>query len=158
MTTMRVGIGVDAHAFDAARPLVLGGVRFEGEVGLAGHSDADVVCHAIADALLGAGALGDLGDHFPEESRWRDASSLDILSETARLVAAAGWSVGNIDVTVIAEAPALGTHRDQMVANISTALHVDTDVISIKATTSDGLGFTGRREGIGAIAVAMVRK
>lgn len=158
MTTTRVGIGVDAHAFDAARPLVLGGVRFEGEVGLAGHSDADVVCHAIADALLGAGALGDLGDHFPEESRWRDASSLDILSETARLVAAAGWSVGNIDVTVIAEAPALGTHRDQMVANISTALHVDTDVISIKATTSDGLGFTGRREGIGAIAVAMVRK
>jgi 2-C-methyl-D-erythritol 2,4-cyclodiphosphate synthase len=158
VTTARVGIGVDAHAFDAARPLVLGGVRFEGEVGLAGYSDADVVCHAIADALLGAGALGDLGAHFPEESRWRDASSLDILSETARLVAAAGWSVGNIDVTVIAEAPALGPHRDQMVANISTALRVDAAVISIKATTSDGLGFTGRREGIGAIAVAMVRK
>ncbi|MGH2729551.1 MAG: 2-C-methyl-D-erythritol 2,4-cyclodiphosphate synthase [Actinomycetota bacterium] len=154
----RVGIGVDAHAFEAGRPLVLGGVHFEGAMGLSGHSDADVICHAIADALLGAAGLGDLGDHFPNDDRWSEASSLDILRDAVGLVRVEGWSVGNIDVTVVAEAPPLAPVRDQMVANVADALGVDHDAVSIKATTSDGLGFTGRREGIGAIAVALVHK
>lgn len=154
----RVGIGFDAHAFDAGRPLVLGGVVFEGAPGLRGHSDADVVCHAIADALLGAAGLGDLGDHFPEDDRWSGASSLDILRETVGLVRVLGWSVGNVDVTVVAEEPKLGPLREQMIATVADALGVDADLVSIKATTSDGMGFTGRREGIGAIAVALVHK
>jgi 2-C-methyl-D-erythritol 2,4-cyclodiphosphate synthase len=135
---------------------VLGGVHFEGAMGLSGHSDADVVCHAIADALLGACGLGDLGDHFRDDDRWRDASSLDILRETVGLVRDGGWSVGNIDVTVVAETPPVAPVRDQMVDNVAEALGVDHDAVSIKATTSDGLGFTGRREGIAAVAVALV--
>jgi 2-C-methyl-D-erythritol 2,4-cyclodiphosphate synthase len=154
----RVGIGLDVHNFDDARPLVLGGVTVSGFPGLAGHSDGDVVSHALADALLGAANLGDLGQHFPGDDRWKDASSLKILSETARLLSQAGWSVVNADVTVVAERPKLAPHKAAMADNLATALGVDPSVVSIKATTTDGLGFAGRGEGIAALAVALVER
>ena len=153
-----MGLGVDAHAFDASRPLVLGGERIEGSPGLAGHSDADVVSHAVADALLGAAGLGDLGERFPADDRWRDASSLDILSETARLARAAGWEINNVDATVVAQAPRLAPHRAAMARNVAGALGVDADCVSVKATTTDGLGFTGRGEGVCALAVVSIRR
>ena len=154
---MRAGIGFDAHAFDDDRELVLGGVRL-GRPGLAGHSDADVVSHSVADALLGAAALGDLGAHFPPDGRWRDASSLDLLAEVAGLLGRDGYSVGNVDVTVCAERPRLSEHRDEMVTRIAQALGVETSRVSVKATTTDGLGFVGRGEGIAAFAVALVER
>jgi 2-C-methyl-D-erythritol 2,4-cyclodiphosphate synthase len=154
----RVGLGVDAHAFDASRPLVLGGIEISGSPGLAGHSDADVLSHAIADALLGAAGLSDLGTMFPHDERWRDSSSLDILAATARALSEAGWSVANIDATLLAEAPKIAAYRAQMIAAVSSALGVDEDVVWIKATTTDGLGFVGRTEGMAALAVALVRR
>jgi 2-C-methyl-D-erythritol 2,4-cyclodiphosphate synthase len=155
---MRVGLGVDAHAFDASRPLVLGGIEISSSPGLAGHSDADVLSHAIADALLGAAGLSDLGTMFPHDERWRDSSSLDILAATARALSEAGWSVANIDATLLAEAPKVAAYRAQMIAAVSSALGVDEDVVWIKATTTDGLGFVGRTEGMAALAVALVRR
>jgi 2-C-methyl-D-erythritol 2,4-cyclodiphosphate synthase len=155
---IRVGLGVDAHAFDPARPLVLGGVTIPDHPGLAGHSDADVVSHAVADALLGACALGDLGTHFPDDDRWRDASSLGILGEVGRMARSAGWSVGNVDVTIIAEAPALAPHRSAMSASLAAALAIGEDSVSIKATTTDGLGVAGRGEGMAALAVVLVER
>jgi 2-C-methyl-D-erythritol 2,4-cyclodiphosphate synthase len=152
----RVGIGFDAHAFTDDRRLVLGGVVIEEARGLAGHSDADVVCHAIADALLGAAALSDLGTMFPDEERWRDASSLDILAEVARAVTEQGWRIANIDATVIAQEPRLGPHRKAMVATVAGALGAPEATVSIKGTTTDGLGFAGRGEGIAAIATALL--
>ncbi|HVL64130.1 MAG TPA: 2-C-methyl-D-erythritol 2,4-cyclodiphosphate synthase [Actinomycetota bacterium] len=154
--TIRVGHGIDVHRFDATRPLVLGGLDIPGAPGLTGHSDADVVSHAIADALLGAAGLGDLGTHFPSDERWRDASSIDILREVTRLLAAAGASIVNVDVTVVAEAPRLAPYRDEMRKRVAGALACDPGLISIKATTTDGIGFTGRREGMAALAVALV--
>ena len=154
---MRVGIGFDAHRFDHGRELVLGGVRL-GRPGLAGHSDADVVSHSVADALLGAAGLGDLGTHFPGDDRWRDASSLDLLTEVAALLARGGYSVGNVDVTVTAERPRLSDHRDEMAGQIATALGIEKERVSVKATTTDGLGFIGRGEGIAALAVALVER
>lgn len=153
---MRVGQGFDAHAFDDSRPLIVGGVKIEGHAGLAGHSDADVLSHAIADALLGASNLGDLGGRFPGTERWKDASSLDILAETSRLVRQAGFEIANVDATVIAEAPKLSAYRSDMVKNIARALGVDEGAVSVKATTTDGLGATGRGEGMAAIAVALL--
>jgi 2-C-methyl-D-erythritol 2,4-cyclodiphosphate synthase len=153
---IRVGSGYDAHRFEAGRPLVLGGVTIEGHAGLAGHSDADVLSHAIADALLGATGSGDLGSRFPAGDRWKDASSLDILVETAHVVHEAGYEIGNIDATVIAESPRLAPYRDEMVANIARSLGVGTDVVSVKSTTTDGMGAIGRGEGIAATAVALV--
>ncbi|HEX2049249.1 MAG TPA: 2-C-methyl-D-erythritol 2,4-cyclodiphosphate synthase [Actinomycetota bacterium] len=138
--------------------MVLGGVRIDGSPGLAGHSDADVVSHAIADALLGAAGLGDLGDRFPADDRWRDASSLDILSETARLVRDAGWEVGNVDATVVAQTPRLAPHRAAMAAAVAGALGVASTLVSVKATTTDGLGFAGRAEGICALAAVLLRR
>jgi 2-C-methyl-D-erythritol 2,4-cyclodiphosphate synthase len=152
----RTGIGFDAHAFGPGRPLVLGGVTIPGHDGLAGHSDADVLSHAIADALLGAAALGDLGSRFPDDDRWKDASSLAILEETARLVAAGGYRIVHVDASVVAQAPRLAPHRDAMRANVAAALALMEDAVSIKATTTDGLGFTGRGEGIAALAVATI--
>jgi 2-C-methyl-D-erythritol 2,4-cyclodiphosphate synthase len=154
----RVGLGVDAHAFDASRPLVLGGIEISSSPGLAGHSDADVLSHAIADALLGAAGLSDLGTMFPHDERWRDSSSLDILAATARALSEAGWSVANIDATLVAEAPKIAAYRAQMIAAVSSALGVDEAMVWIKATTTDGLGFVGRTEGIAALAVALVRR
>ena len=153
---MRVGLGFDAHAFTTDRPLVLGGVTVPGSPGLAGHSDADVVSHALADALLGAAGLGDLGERFPTTARWRDASSLEILARTAAMLSEAGQDVVNVDVTVIAQSPRLGPHREEMAASVARALGVETSVVSVKATTTDALGFTGRGEGIAALAVALV--
>jgi 2-C-methyl-D-erythritol 2,4-cyclodiphosphate synthase len=154
---IRVGLGIDAHAFDPVRRLVLGGVMIEGHPGLAGHSDADVLSHAVADALLGAARLGDLGEVFPDDDRWRGASSLDILAETARLLKESGWSVACVDATVVAETPRVGPHRAQMASRVAAALDTAPDAVSVKGTTADGLGFTGRAEGIAAMAVVMIQ-
>jgi 2-C-methyl-D-erythritol 2,4-cyclodiphosphate synthase len=153
-----IGLGVDAHGLDPSRTLVLGGVSIPGSPGLAGHSDADVLCHAIADAVLGAARLADLGTMFPDDERWRDASSLDILTATGTAVRDAGWSISSVDATVLAEAPKLAAYRPQMIAAIASALDVERDTVWIKATTTDGLGFVGRGEGIAALAVALVER
>ena len=153
---MRVGFGFDAHSFDEGRPLLLGGIEIPGSPGLAGHSDADVLSHAVADALLGAAGLGDLGDRFPHEERWKDASSLEILSEVSALLRDRGTAVVNVDATVVAEQPRLGPHREQMIEKIAHALGIERGFVSVKATTTDEMGFTGRREGMAAFAVALV--
>jgi 2-C-methyl-D-erythritol 2,4-cyclodiphosphate synthase len=155
---IRVGLGVDAHAFEPRRALILGGVAVPDAPGLAGHSDADVLSHAIADALLGAAGLGDLGSSFPATERWRDASSLEILSETARLLSDQGWGIGNLDATIIAEAPRLAPLITEMKAKVSRALSIDDVLVSVKVTSTDGLGFVGRGEGLAAIAVALIEK
>jgi 2-C-methyl-D-erythritol 2,4-cyclodiphosphate synthase len=155
---VRVGFGFDAHSFDERRPLLLGGIEIPGSPGLAGHSDADVLSHAVADALLGATGLGDLGDRFPHEERWKDASSLAILSEVAALLSDHGVAVVNVDATVIAEQPRLGPHREQMVERIAQTLGIERGLVSVKATTTDEMGFTGRREGIAAFAVVLVEE
>ena len=155
---MRVGFGFDAHAVEDGRPLVIGGVRIPEGPGLAGHSDADVLSHAVADALLGAARLGDLGERFPGDARWKDASSLEILSVTGVLLRDKGWRIENVDSTVVAEAPKLSPYRDQMVMSIANALEVGPEAISVKATSTDGLGFTGRGEGVAAYAVALISK
>jgi 2-C-methyl-D-erythritol 2,4-cyclodiphosphate synthase len=154
----RVGLGFDAHAFDAGRPLILGGVEIPDAPGLSGHSDADVVSHAIADALLGAAGLGDLGGSFPADDRWKDASSLEILRDTVQQLTGAGWTIQNVDVTVVAERPRIWPHRTEMVQRIAEALGADPASVSIKATTTDGMGFIGRAEGIAALAVASVER
>ena len=151
----RVGFGYDVHAIEAGRPLVLGGVRFESPWGLMGHSDADVLAHAIGDALLGAAALGDLGTHFPPgDPRWKGASSLGLLSTIARLVRAKGFEIANVDATLLAEAPKILPRRSEMQAALAGALGLKPDQVGVKATTSEGLGFVGRAEGLAAMAVA----
>ncbi len=152
----RFGIGYDAHAFEAQRKLILGGVVIRERDGLAGHSDADVVIHAIADALLGATSLGDLGSLFPPEEKWKDASGVVLLEEVRDLLSREGWRIGNIDATVIAESPRLAPYREEMAKNVAAALQLSTTEVSIKSTTSDGMGFVGRGEGIAAIAIASV--
>jgi 2-C-methyl-D-erythritol 2,4-cyclodiphosphate synthase len=155
---LRIGFGFDAHGLDPARPLILGGVEVEGAPGLAGHSDADILSHAVADALLGAANLGDLGSRFPGDDRWRGASSLEILSSTADLLEQEGWSVVNVDSTIVAESPRLSPYRNEMIDNVARALRMDVSDVSVKATTTDGLGFTGRGEGMAAYAVALISK
>ncbi len=151
------GIGYDVHARAAGRPLVLGGVRFESDWGLEGHSDADVLAHAIGDALLGAVALGDLGDHFPPgDPRWKDASSLKLLRLIRAMIEGRGAHIVHVDATVVAAEPKLAPVRDAMRANIARALKVAGDRVSVKATTNEGLGSLGRGEGIAAWAVATV--
>ena len=159
MTNLRVGIGYDVHRRDAGRRLVLGGVVFEGEPGLEGHSDADVLLHAIGDALLGAASLGDLGLHFPPgDPRWKNASSLDLLRRIRALLETAGSRVVNVDATVVAESPKLAPRRDAMRDAIAEALAIEATRVSVKATTNEGLGAVGRNEGIAAWAVAMVER
>jgi 2-C-methyl-D-erythritol 2,4-cyclodiphosphate synthase len=153
---MRVGSGFDAHAFDDQRPLMIGGIHIPDHAGLAGHSDADVLCHAIADALLGAARLGDLGARFPDDERWRGSSGLEIVGEAARLVRSEGWSCVNVDATVIAERPRLSPFVSQMADGIAVALDIEAAAVSVKATTTDGMGFTGRGEGIAAMATVLV--
>jgi 2-C-methyl-D-erythritol 2,4-cyclodiphosphate synthase len=153
---MRIGQGYDVHEIDETRPLILAGVEIPDHPGLAGHSDADVVSHAIADALLGAVGLGDLGSRFPATDEWLDASSLTILEEVARTLRSAGWEISNVDATVIAQTPKLAPFRDRMIDGISQALSVERSRVSIKATTTDGMGFTGRGQGMAAVAVALV--
>jgi 2-C-methyl-D-erythritol 2,4-cyclodiphosphate synthase len=154
---LRAGIGFDVHAFDADRRLVIGGVTIPDHDGLAGHSDADVLCHAVGDALLGAAGLGDLGAMFPDSDRWKDASSLAILEEVGSALHEAGWSVVNVDATVITESPRLGPHIPEMRAKLSAVLKLSPQLVSVKATTTDRLGFTGRGEGIASMAVALVQ-
>ncbi len=154
--TVRVGQGFDVHPFsdDLARPLVLGGVVFEGERGLAGHSDADAIAHAVTDALLGAAGLGDIGQHFPDtDAAFADADSLELLRRAVADVRAAGWEPGNVDCTVVLEAPRLAQHRDEVQRRLSEVVGApDTD----KGTRAEGLGALGRREGIACFAVALV--
>ena len=154
---MRTGIGYDIHPFEQGRPLVLGGVTIPHEAGLAGHSDADVLAHALIDALLGAAALGDIGQHFPpDDPSYRDANSLDLLRRAVELVAKAGYRAVNVDATVIAEAPKLSPHIDAMRAALADALGLDVGAVSVKATSSERLGPVGRGEGIAALATALL--
>ncbi|MGI8425420.1 MAG: 2-C-methyl-D-erythritol 2,4-cyclodiphosphate synthase [Actinomycetota bacterium] len=154
---MRIGIGFDVHAFDDSRPLVLGGVTIEGAPGLAGWSDADVVSHAIADALLGAAGLGDLGNHFPEEKVAEGSSSLEMLFEVTRLLAESGFEIGNIDSTVVVQQIRIGPFCEQMTNRIAEVLAIPAGLVNMKATTTDGLGFIGRAEGIAAMAIATLQ-
>ncbi len=153
----RTGIGYDVHAFAAGRRLVLGGVEIPHDLGLAGHSDADVLLHAIADALLGAAALGDIGQHFPPtDPRWKDLDSRRILERVAALIDEAGYAPVNIDVTVIAEAPRIGPHAERMRVIIAGCLGLTREDVGLKATTNEGMGFVGRGEGIAALAIATI--
>lgn len=153
---MRVGIGYDVHGFDEHRPLVLGGVRISEGNGLAGWSDADVVSHAIADALLGAAGLGDLGEHFSQEQVPEGVSSLQLLSHTAALLAGAGFSIVNVDATVVIQEARIAPYRNGMITRIAQTLGIPPSRVSVKATTTDGLGFTGRREGSAGLAIALL--
>jgi 2-C-methyl-D-erythritol 2,4-cyclodiphosphate synthase len=154
---MRIGHGFDAHAFEEGRRLVLGGVEVPHARGLGGHSDGDVALHALIDALLGAAALGDIGGMFPSsEPAWADANSLDLLRRAHERVRDAGLGVANADVTVIAEAPRLAAHVSSMRDAIAEQLGISVEAVSVKATTTDGLGFTGRGEGIAAFAVVLL--
>ena len=154
---MRIGQGFDVHALVPGRKLIVGGVEIPFERGLLGHSDADVLLHAITDALLGAAGLGDIGRHFPgSDPRFKDADSRKFLHEAARLVERAGYRVANVDATVIARAPRMAPHVAAMIANIAADLGVDPGSINIKAKTTESLGFTGRGEGIAAQAVALI--
>ena len=154
----RTGLGFDVHAFGGAGPVMLGGIAIPHSRGLAGHSDADVVLHAITDALLGAAGLGDIGEHFPpSDPQWRGASSDRFLAHAAGLVRAGGGIIDHVDCTLICEEPKVGPHRSAMRARVAAILGLDEQDVSIKATTTDGLGFTGRREGIAAQAAASIR-
>jgi 2-C-methyl-D-erythritol 2,4-cyclodiphosphate synthase len=154
---LRAGIGYDIHAKGKGRPLVIGGVAFASEWGLAGHSDADVLAHAIGDALLGSIGLGDLGEHFPPgDPKWKDVSSMDLLRLIRAMLEGRGGRIVNVDATVVAEEPKLAPMRGAMCANIARALHVGGSQVSVKATTNESLGAVGRGEGIAAWAVAMV--
>ena len=156
---MRVGQGYDVHPFEDGRRLILGGVVFEGERGLAGHSDGDALTHALIDALLGAAALGDIGTHFPSsDQRWRDADSIDLLKQVTKVVVAAGYSIVNVDMTVIAERPRVAPRVRDMRSRLALALGVDFGQVSVKATTTDGLGTLGRGEGIAAQAIALLEE
>jgi len=155
---MRIGHGFDVHALVAGRKLIVGGMDIPYHLGLAGHSDADVLLHAICDALLGAAGLGDIGRHFPDsDARYKGIDSRELLRETARLIGAAGYTVGNIDATIIAQAPRMAPHISAMRDNIAADVGAAADRINVKATTTEKLGFTGRGEGIAAEAVCLLR-
>lgn len=156
---VRIGTGYDVHALGEGLPLWIGGVRIEHTHGLIGHSDADVLLHAICDALLGAAALGDIGKHFPDtDPQYKGISSLKLLAHVGHLLSSNGYRIGNIDSTVVAQRPKLAPHIDNMRRNIASTLGIDIDQVSVKATTTEHLGFEGRMEGISAQAVALVEK
>lgn len=156
---MRVGSGHDTHRLEAGRPLILGGVRIDHPCGLAGHSDADVVLHAITDALLGAAGIGDIGEHFPDtDPRWRGADSALFLTESLAKLAAAKWRVGNLDVTIFAQEPKLSPHKPTIRANIARLLGVDVTAVSVKAKTGESVGHIGRGEAIGCHAVVLIQE
>ncbi len=158
-TDMRIGHGYDAHAFQTGRELVLGGVSIPFDRGLAAHSDGDVVIHALCDALLGAAGLGDLGRHFPDsDARYRGIESRRLLRHVVGLLAEGALRVHNVDVTVVAQEPRLASYRDAMSANLAQDLGVGVACVNLKATTTEGMGFTGRREGIAAYAVALLEE
>ena len=154
---MRIGQGYDVHRLVQDRPLILGGVEVPYEKGLLGHSDADVLIHAVMDALLGAAALGDIGQHFPDtDPAYKGISSVELLKKVRELLDEKGFVIENIDSTIIAQRPKLASYRPQMAANIADALHLDASRVSVKATTEEGLGFTGNGEGISAQAIALL--
>lgn len=156
---MRIGSGFDVHAFTAGDAVTLGGVRIAHSHGLLAHSDGDVLIHALCDALLGALALGDIGVHFPpDDLRWKDADSADLLAQCMRLVRGKGFELGNADMTVVCEAPKINPHVPAMRARLAAVMQVDTDRLSVKATTTEKLGFTGRGEGIAAQATVLLEK
>jgi 2-C-methyl-D-erythritol 2,4-cyclodiphosphate synthase len=159
MTELRVGLGYDAHALEEGVPLVLGGVSIDYPRGLAGHSDGDVIAHALIDALLGAANLGDIGSLFPSgDEQYRGASSLDLLWQAYRQVREAGWELVNADCVLVGEEPRIGDIRGDMSDRLAGALGVDRGLVSVSATTTDLLGFTGRGEGLAAQAVALLRR
>ena len=154
---MRIGTGYDVHKLAEGRKLIIGGVEIPYEKGLLGHSDADVLVHAVMDALLGAAALGDIGKHFPDsDPNYKGADSLMLMREVRRILSENGFEVGNVDATIIAQAPKMSPHIDTMRRNIADALGIDVSQVSVKATTEERLGFTGRGEGISAQAVALI--
>ncbi len=156
---LRVGIGFDAHALADGMPLILGGVSIDYPRGLAGHSDGDVIAHALIDALLGAANLGDIGSLFPSaDEQYRGASSLDLLWEAYREVKNGGWELVNADCVLLAEEPRIGEVRDEMCKRLSGALGVERERVTVRATTTDGLGYTGRGEGLAAHAVALLQR
>jgi 2-C-methyl-D-erythritol 2,4-cyclodiphosphate synthase len=158
MSELRVGIGVDAHALAEGVPLVLGGVEFASDRGLAGHSDGDVVAHALIDAVLGAAALGDIGTFFPSDAaEWEGASSLDLLARAYAQVRDAGWELANADCILVGEEPRIAPLRGAMQARLAETLGVEPGNVTVRATTTDGLGFTGRGEGLAALAVALLQ-
>jgi 2-C-methyl-D-erythritol 2,4-cyclodiphosphate synthase len=159
VTELRVGTGFDAHAFEAGVPLVLGGVRIDHPSGLAGHSDGDVLAHALTDAVLGAAGLEDIGALFSsDDASLAGADSIELLREAWSRVQESGWELVNADVVLIGEEPRLAPHRDAMRARLAGALGVEPERVAVRATTTDGLGFTGRREGLAAQAVALLRR
>lgn len=156
---MRIGHGYDVHKLVEGRKLILGGVDIPHDKGLLGHSDADVLLHAISDALLGAAALGDIGKLFPDtDARYEGADSLVLLKRVATRLSCSGWRIVNVDSTVLAQAPKLAPHISKMRSNIARALELDIDAVSVKATTEEGLGFTGEKLGIAAHAVCLIEK
>lgn len=156
---LRIGHGYDVHAFAENRRCIIGGVDIPYEKGLLGHSDADVLLHAISDSLLGAAAMGDIGKHFPDtDPEFEGADSLVLLKFVVKLISEKGYKVNNIDATVIAQAPKMAPHIEQMRRNIADALQVDVDCVNVKATTEEKLGFTGRKEGISAHCVCLLEK
>jgi 2-C-methyl-D-erythritol 2,4-cyclodiphosphate synthase len=153
------GIGYDSHRLAPGRRLILGGVEIPGELGLEGHSDADVLTHAVIDALLGAAGLGDIGEHFPDtDERWRDADSLELLASVVGMVGAAALRIVNIDCTVMMERPKLGAHREEIRSLLAQVLGLNVNRMNVKATTGEGIGFVGRGEGVAALAIASLEE
>ncbi len=156
---IRIGTGYDVHRLTRGRKLIIGGVEIPAEEGLLGHSDADVLLHAICDSLLGAAGLGDIGRHFPDSApKYKNISSLLLLTEVGRLLSEVGFSVNNIDATIVAERPRMSPHIPAMVANIAAAISIDRSLVNVKATTTEGLGFAGTGEGMAAYAVCTIDK
>jgi 2-C-methyl-D-erythritol 2,4-cyclodiphosphate synthase len=154
----RIGNGYDVHRLVEGRKLILGGVNIPHSLGLDGHSDADVLCHALCDSLLGASGAGDLGKHFPDtDDQWKGVSSLVLLEETAKIIAKRGYQITNIDTTIVAQQPKLAPYIQAMIRNIAECLKIHFDQVNIKATTTENLGFTGREEGISAYAVVLLQ-
>ena len=159
MSHARTGIGYDSHRFAEGRRLVLGGVEVPSDRGLAGHSDADVLTHAIIDALLGATGLGDIGQHFPDtDERWRDADSMELLAEVCSFLEDHGWTVVHLDATVVCEAPKLGPHRDDIRLSLAERAGIAAREVNVKFTTNEGMGWIGRGEGAAAMAIATVER
>ncbi len=155
----QVGIGYDAHKFIDGRPLILGGVTIPYEKGLLGHSDADALCHAISDAILGAAVLGDMGKYFPDsDPQWKNADSLDMLKVCARMAQAKGWKVGNVDATIVCQKPKLAPYLVSMSQMIEETLGIGPDRVNVKAKTTEGMGFEGREEGLSVQVVVLIQK
>jgi 2-C-methyl-D-erythritol 2,4-cyclodiphosphate synthase len=156
--TVRVGVGYDSHRFAPGRPLKLGGVLIPSDVGLLGHSDADAICHAVTDAILGAAGLGDIGEMFPDtDPANKDRDSIEMLEAAVKRISTAGYSVNQVDVSLVAESPRLAPHREKIRARLASALGIDSASVSVKGKSNEGMGWIGRKEGLACIAVATLR-